>query len=174
MSLQHHKELTTVVTFMKQDPREEKAASHRSVWFYEKRGLEFTLLWKQNQTSKVLSFFLPVPSVSPLLGWVNPPRLLGYQKPCLTQAQRETYPSSTMTEFMRRQLVMVTLSCMTQDEPMTERLTDDFSPTCVSGPTRLSAATCRRQTEILPSISTICNSPPSLGLASMDSSREIT
>ena len=39
--------------------------------------LAFMSLEKQNQTSKVLSFFLPVSSVSPLLGWVNPPKILG-------------------------------------------------------------------------------------------------
>lgn len=106
---------------------------------------------KKNQTPKAPTFFLPFPSFlsQSKLFWVGLIRLLGLPEALLKKAQRETYPSSTVTEFMRRQLVIDVLSRMTQDEPMTECLIDDFSPICVSGPMRLSAPICRRQTETL-------------------------
>lgn len=52
-----------------------------------------------------------------------------------------TYPSSIVTEFMMMQFVILALSFMVHAVPMTERLMDVFSPTCVDEPIRLSDPT---------------------------------
>lgn len=89
--------------------------------------------------------FLPLLKPSPFLGWTGPQNLPEMPGTLPQVGTGETYPSSTVTEFMRRQRVIVTLFLMTQDEPMTECLMDDFSPTCVSGPMRLSPPIWKRQ-----------------------------
>ena len=133
-------------------PKQERAVSSRTTRVISVRS-HWKCFWRpfhygtQTKTSKglgtipafIFSLFPPSP------GCTGPQSLRGVPGALPQVGVGETYPSSTVTEFIRRQLVIVTLSLMTQDEPMTECLMHDFSPTRVSGPMRQSTPTCKRQ-----------------------------
>lgn len=55
---------------------------------------------------------------------------------------KATYPSSILTEFMMMQLVILTLSLIKHEVPMTECFTEVFSPIWEDAPTMLSDPTC--------------------------------